>query len=77
MEDKQPFFWIQIDGEKKLATQNLIPGNQVYNEMLVQYSYIIFENPAKRNILIFNIVCNANHASQFLPFYNVLCFSFN
>nr|AIE97595.1 fibrillarin (flpA) [uncultured marine thaumarchaeote KM3_01_F07] len=37
MVDKQPFFWIQIDGEKKLATQNLIPGNQVYNEMLVQY----------------------------------------
>jgi len=35
--DKQPFFWIQIDGEKKLATQNLVPGNQVYNEMLVQY----------------------------------------
>jgi len=35
--DKQPFFWIQIDGERKLATQNLIPGNQVYNEMLVQY----------------------------------------
>ena len=37
MVDKQPFFWIQIDGEKKLATQNLVPGNQVYNEMLVQY----------------------------------------
>ena len=37
MVDKQPFFWIQIDGEKKIATQNLIPGNQVYNEMLVQY----------------------------------------
>ena len=37
MVDKQPFFWIQVDGEKKLATQNLIPGNQVYNEMLVQH----------------------------------------
>ncbi len=37
MVDKQPFFWIQIDGEEKLATQNLIPGNQVYNERLVQY----------------------------------------
>jgi len=34
--DKQLFFWIQIDGEKKLATQNLVPGNQVYNEKLVQ-----------------------------------------
>ena len=37
MVDRQPFFWIQIDGEKKLATQNFVPGNQVYNEMLVQY----------------------------------------
>jgi len=36
--DKQLFFWIQIDGERKIATQNLIPGNQVYNEMLVQYN---------------------------------------
>ena len=37
MVDRQPFFWIQIDGEKKLATQNLVPGNQVYNEKLVQH----------------------------------------
>jgi len=34
--DKQTFVWIQIEGEKKLATQNLVPGNQVYNEKLVQ-----------------------------------------
>ena len=38
MVDRQPFFWIQIDGEKKLATQNFVPGNQVYNEKLVQYN---------------------------------------
>ena len=37
MVDKQPFFWIQIDGEKKLATQNLVPENQVYNEKLIQH----------------------------------------
>ena len=36
MEDKQNIFWFQIDGEKKLATENLIPGNQVYNEKLVK-----------------------------------------
>ena len=36
MVDKEPFFWIQIDGEEKLATVNLVPGNQVYNEKLVQ-----------------------------------------
>jgi len=35
--DKQTFFWIQVEGEKKLATQNLVPGNQVYNERLVQH----------------------------------------
>ena len=36
MEDKQNIFWFQIDGEKKLATENLIPKNQVYNEKLVK-----------------------------------------
>jgi len=35
--DKHSFFWIQVEGEKKLATQNLVPGNQVYNEKLVQH----------------------------------------
>ena len=40
MVDKKPFFWIQVDGEKKLATVNLVPGNQVYNEKLVQYEGI-------------------------------------
>jgi len=35
--DNQTFFWIQVEGEKKLATQNLVPGNQVYNERLVQH----------------------------------------
>ena len=29
-------FWIKIDGEKKLATLNLVPGNQVYREKLVK-----------------------------------------
>ena len=36
MVDKKPFSWIQVDGEEKLATVNLVPGNQVYNEKLVQ-----------------------------------------
>ena len=36
MVDKQAFFWVQVEGEEKLATQNLVPGNQVYNEKLVQ-----------------------------------------
>ena len=37
MVDKQTFFWIRVEGEKKLATQNSVPGNQVYNEKLVQH----------------------------------------
>ncbi|HIF53511.1 MAG TPA: fibrillarin-like rRNA/tRNA 2'-O-methyltransferase [Candidatus Nitrosopelagicus sp.] len=36
LEDKQNIFWFQIDGEKKLATENLVPKNQVYNEKLVK-----------------------------------------
>ena len=35
LEDKQHIFWFQVEGEKKLATENLMPGNQVYNEKLL------------------------------------------
>lgn len=34
-EDNQAFFWIRSDGEKKLATENLVVGNHVYKEKLV------------------------------------------
>lgn len=34
-EDNQSFFWIKSEGQKKLATENMIPGNQVYNEKLI------------------------------------------
>jgi fibrillarin-like pre-rRNA processing protein len=34
-EDNQSFFWIKSEGEKKLATENLVPGNQVYREKLI------------------------------------------
>ena len=36
LEDNENIFWLQVDGEKKLATENLIPGNQVYNEKLIK-----------------------------------------
>jgi len=29
-------FWIKVDGEKKLSTQNLVQGNQVYKEKLIK-----------------------------------------
>ena len=52
MVDKQTFFWIQVEGEKKLATQNLVPGNQVYNEKLVQYKGVEYRiwNPFRSKL---------------------------
>lgn len=34
--DDKSFSWIRSEGEKRIATQNLIPGNQVYKEKLVK-----------------------------------------
>ncbi|MFQ5476631.1 MAG: fibrillarin-like rRNA/tRNA 2'-O-methyltransferase [Nitrosopumilus sp.] len=34
-EDNHSFFWIKSEGEKKLATESLVPGNQVYKEKLI------------------------------------------
>ncbi len=34
-EDNQEFFWIKSEGMKKLATENLVIGNQVYKEKLI------------------------------------------
>lgn len=35
LEENESYFWIKSEGEKKLATENLVPGNQVYKEKLV------------------------------------------
>lgn len=35
VEDKKSIFWIKSEGTTKLATENLVPGNKVYNEKLV------------------------------------------
>ena len=29
-------FWVKVDGERRLATLNMVPGNQVYKEKLVK-----------------------------------------
>ena len=52
MVDKQTFFWIQVEGERKLATQNFVPGNQVYNEKLVQSKEIEYRiwNPFRSKL---------------------------
>ena len=34
-EDRKGIFWIKSDGENKLATENFVPGNQVYKEKLL------------------------------------------
>ncbi|MDH3278059.1 MAG: fibrillarin-like rRNA/tRNA 2'-O-methyltransferase [Nitrosopumilus sp.] len=33
--DNKEFFWIKSDGVRKLATENLVSGNQVYKEKLI------------------------------------------
>ena len=34
-EGNKPFFWIKSEGQQKIATANLVPGNQVYKEKLI------------------------------------------
>jgi fibrillarin-like pre-rRNA processing protein len=34
-EDNRGFFWIKSEGQKKLATENLVVGRQVYKEKLI------------------------------------------
>jgi len=36
LEEGKSFFWIQNEGQKKLATENLVIGNQVYKEKLIK-----------------------------------------
>ena len=35
MAEDNAFFWIKSEGRDALATENLVPGNQVYNEKLI------------------------------------------
>ena len=34
-EDNQSYVWIKYEGEQKISTENLVPGNQVYKEKLI------------------------------------------
>ncbi|MGY5139995.1 MAG: fibrillarin-like rRNA/tRNA 2'-O-methyltransferase [Candidatus Nitrosopumilus sp. Bin_571-38] len=34
-EDNRSFFWIKSEGQEKIATENMVPGNQVYKEKLI------------------------------------------
>ena len=34
-EDSKNFFWMKVEGQQKLATENLVVGNQVYKEKLI------------------------------------------
>jgi len=36
LEEGRSFFWIKSEGQKKLATENLVIGNQVYKEKLIK-----------------------------------------
>jgi len=35
LDDDKNFFWFNVDGEEKIATENLVPGKQVYKEKLL------------------------------------------
>jgi len=35
LDDGKNFFWFHVDGEEKIATENLVPGKQVYKEKLL------------------------------------------
>ena len=34
-EDNESFFWVKFEGQERLATENLVIGNQVYKEKLI------------------------------------------
>lgn len=40
LEDVEDFCWIRCDGEERLATQNMVPGNQVYKERLINKRHV-------------------------------------
>jgi len=42
VDDRKNIFWIKTEGRKKLATENLVPGNRVYKETLVTKKGIEF-----------------------------------
>jgi len=35
LDNDKNFFWFNVDGEEKIATENLVPGKQVYKEKLL------------------------------------------
>lgn len=41
-EDNKSYIWVKHEGQQKLATENLVPGNQVYNEKLIYKNKIEF-----------------------------------
>ena len=44
MEEDKNYFWFELDGEKKLFTENFSPGNQVYKEKLLDKKGIEYRN---------------------------------
>ena len=44
MEEDKNYFWFELDGERKLFTENFSPGNQVYKEKLLDKKGIEYRN---------------------------------
>jgi len=44
LEEDKNYFWFELDGERKLFTENFSPGNQVYKEKLLDKKGIEYRN---------------------------------
>jgi len=44
LEEDKNYFWFELDGEKKLFTENFSPGNQVYKEKLLDKKGVEYRN---------------------------------
>ena len=53
MEEDRNYFWFNLDGERKLFTENFSPGKQVYKEKLLdKHNVPVDVDPEIRNIVI-------------------------
>ena len=44
MEEDRNYFWFNLDGERKLFTENFSPGKQVYKEKLLDKKGVEYRN---------------------------------
>jgi len=55
LEEDRNYFWFELDGEKKIFTENLSPGKQVYKEKLLNKNISIDLNDYDDHIKVIMI----------------------